>query len=129
MNANDDRDLREEFAALRHEDAASAPPLSCVLRGRTAAPPKHSSRLISIAALATAAAITAVVLVKTPRGSAPSIEEAIAQAQSISSWTAPTDAWLTLSGLEIPNSVPSISLSSVTLPQESTAATAQGDAR
>ena len=129
MTANDDPDLRERFAALRDEDAASAPPLSRVLRGRTVGPPARPSRWIPVAMLATAAAITAVVLVKTPRGAEPSIEEAIAQAQSISSWTAPTDEWLTLSGLEIPNSVPSLSLSSVTLPEASTAATAQGESR
>ena len=129
MTAKDDRDLRERFTVLRDEDAAGAPPLSRVLRGREAKPPTRPSRWIPVAMLATAAAITAVVLVKTPRGAQPSIEEAIAQAQSISAWTAPTDEWLTLSGLEIPNSVPSLSLSSVTLPDEPDEATSQGEAR
>ena len=129
MNASDDRDLRERFAALRDEDAAGAPPLSRVLRVRTVRPPARPARWIPVAALVTAAALTAVVLVLKSRGAEPSIEEAIAQAQSISSWTAPTDEWLTLSGLEIPNSVPSLSLSSVTLPEAPTAATAQGETR
>jgi len=129
MTANDDRDLRERFTALRDEDTAGAPPLSRVLRGREADPPARPARWISVAALVTAAALTAAVLVLRPRGAEPSIEEAIAQAQSISSWTAPTDEWLTLSGLEIPNSVPSLSLSSVTLPEAPTAATAQGETR
>jgi hypothetical protein len=129
VTASDDRDLRERFAALRDEDAAGAPPLSRVLRGRTVRPPARPARWIPVAALVTAAAITVVVLVMTPRGAEPSIEEAIARAQSISSWTAPTDEWLTLSGLEIPDSVPSLSLSSVTLPEEQDVATPQGETR
>jgi hypothetical protein len=129
MTANDDRDLRERFAALRNEDAAGAPSLSRVLRGREASPPASPARWIPVAALVTAAALTAAVLVLKPRGSEPTIEEAIAQAQSMSSWTAPTDEWLTLSGLEIPDTVPSLSLSSVTLPDEQSVTTSQGEAR
>ena len=122
MNASDDRELREHFAALRDEDALSAPSLERVLRGRTVLPSARPARWIPVAVLATAAVVTAVVLVKSPRGADPSIEAAIAQAKSLSSWTAPTDVWLTLSGLEIPDSVPSLSLSSVALPEASTAA-------
>ncbi len=118
-----EKDIRERFATLRDEDAADVPPLTRVLRGRQAKPPARPARWIPAAALFAAAAITAVVLVLQPRGAEPSIEEAIAEAQLISSWTAPTDEWLTLSGLEIPNSVPSLSLSSVTLPEEHGAAT------
>jgi len=129
MNANDDRELRERFAALRDEDAASAPSLSRVLRGRTAQPPARPSRWIPVTVLATAAVVTAVVLVRTLRGTGPSTEDAIAQATSLSSWTAPTDAWLTLSGFEILNSVPSLSPSSVMLPEASSAATAPGETR
>ena len=129
MTASDDRDLSERFAALRDEDAAGAPPLSSVLRGRQAKPAALPFRWVPAAALATAAAISAIVLVLNPRGAKPSLDEAIAQAQSISSWTAPTDEWLTLSGLEIPNSVPSLSSSSVTLPETSNVAIEQGDSR
>ncbi len=129
MTASDDRDLSERFAALRDEDAAGAPPLSSVLRGREVKPASLPSRWLPATALATAAAISAIVLVLNPRGAEPSLDEAIAQAQSISSWTAPTDEWLTLSGLEIPNSVPSLSLSSVTLPETSNVAIEQGDSR
>jgi hypothetical protein len=118
MTANDDRDLRERFAELRDEDAAGAPAISRVLRGVEASPTARPVRFIPVAALVLAAALTAAVLVLKPRGSEPTIEEAIAQAQSMSSWTAATDEWLTLSGLEIPNTVPSLSLSSVTLPDE-----------
>jgi hypothetical protein len=129
MNPKDDRDVRERFAALRDEDAASAPPFSGVLRGRTMGSPLPRSRLIPVTVLATAAIVTAVVLVAIPRGADLSIDAAIVQAKSLSSWTAPTDAWLTLSGLEIPNSVPSLSLSSVALPEASTAATTTGESR
>jgi hypothetical protein len=125
MTANDNRDLRERFAALRDEDAAGAPSMASVLRGPTARP----VRWVPVAVLVTAAAMTAAVLVLRPPGPGPSNEEAVAQAQSISDWTAPTDEWLTLSGLEIPNSVPSLSLSSVTLPDEPHEATSQGDSR
>jgi len=128
MNATDDRELREQFAALRDEDAGSAPSLARVLRGAAVAPPSRPSRTIAIAVLATVAVVT-VALIVTPRRVEPSIEVAIAQAQSLSSWTAPTDAWLTLSGLEIPDSVPSLSPSSVTLPEAPTATTATGEAR
>jgi len=125
MTSNDYRDLRERFAALRDEDAAGAPPIARVLCGPAARP----VRWVPVAALVTAAAMTAAVLVLRSRGAEPSIEEAIAQARSISSWTAPTDEWLTLSGLEIPNSVPSLSLSSVALPDEQHVATSQGESR
>lgn len=129
MTASDDRDLRERFAVLRHEDAAGAPPLTRVLRGRAARPDARPFRWIPVAVLGTAAVLTTVVLVNTPRRAELSIDEAIAEAQSIESWTAPTDEWLTLSGLEIPNSVPSLTFSSVALPEVSTAATTQGEIR
>jgi len=129
MNANDDRDLRARFTALRDEDAAGAPALLGVLRGREAGTPVRPARWIPIAAIVTAAALTAVALVLKPREAGPTIEEAIAQATSISSWTAPTDEWLTLSGLEFPDTVPSLSLSSVTLPDEESVTTTQGEAR
>ncbi len=129
MTASDDRDLRERFAALRDEDAAGSPPLARVLRGRAARPDARPFRWIPVAVLGTAAVLTTVVLVNTPRRAELSIDEAIAEAQSIESWTAPTDEWLTLSGLEIPNSVPSLTFSSVALPEVSTAATTQGEIR
>jgi hypothetical protein len=129
MNASDDRELREHFRALRDEDAASARPFSGALRGLKWSSSTRPSRLIPVAVLATAAVVTAVLLVRFPRGADPSVEAAIAQAKSLSSWTAPTDDWLILSGLEIPNAVPSLSLSSVTLPEASPLATAPGETR
>jgi len=129
MTPGDDRDLRERFAALRDEDAANAPSLMAVLRGRTIGPGAVRSRWIPVAALASAAAVATAVLLRPGGRHETSLDEAIAQAQSISSWTAPTDAWLTLSGFEIPDSVPSLSLSSVTLPEASTEQAQQGESR
>ena len=129
MNLNDDRELRGRFAALRDEDAASAPTFSEVLRGRTTSSPARRSRLIAVAVVAAAAVVTALLLVNPPRRGDGSTEAAIAQATALSSWAAPTDVLLTLSGLEIPNAVPSLSLSSVTLPEASATATTEGDTR
>ena len=128
MSAMDDRELRDRFVALREHDAASAPGFSDLLRRRTSRAPARRMRIAPIAVLGAAAIVTAVALVTT-RGVHRSLDTAIAQAQSLSSWTAPTDAWLTLSGLEIPNSVPTLSLSSVTLPETSAPATTQGETR
>jgi hypothetical protein len=129
MNANDDRELRERFADLREEDAANAPVLSDLLCRRRASAPARRFRFVPVAVLGAAAIVAAVVLVALPRGADRSIDAAIEQAKALSSWTAPTDSWLTLSGLEIPNSVPSLSLSSVTLPEISAPAATQGESR
>lgn len=129
MSAMDDRELRERFVALREHDAASAPGFSDLLRRRTSRAPARRMRIAPIAVLGAAAIVTVVALVMWTRGVHRSLDAAIAQAQSLSSWTAPTDAWLTLSGLEIPNSVPTLSLSSVTLPETSAPATTQGETR
>ena len=129
MNANDDRELRERFAALRDDDEASAPAFFDLLRRETASAPARGRRFLSVVMLGAAAVVAAVVLVALPRGGDRSIQAAIAQAESLSSWTAPTDSWLTLSGLEIPSSVPSLSLSSVTLPESWAPAATQGETR
>jgi hypothetical protein len=128
MNSNDDRELRDGFAALREEDAASAPAFSELLR-RTASVPARRVSFVPVAVLGAAALVAAVALVALPRGADLSIDAAIAQAKSLSSWTAPTDSWLILSGLEIPDSVPSLTLSSVTLPETSAPAATQGETR
>lgn len=129
MTPDDRPELREWFAALRDEDATGAPPFSRVLRGGARELPARRPRWVPVAALATAAALTTVAIVRTSRGTDFPLEEAVAQAQSLSSWTAPTDEWLTLAGLEIPNSVPSLSLSFVTLPEVLDDAISQGDTR
>ena len=127
MTPGDDLELRKRFTALRAEDEASAPSFASVVRGRTDAPSVRRTRWVPVAALVSAAALTTVALLGPAVRHEPSLDEAIAQAQEIDSWTAPTDEWLTLSELEIPESVPSLSLSSVTLPEESTDPASQGD--
>jgi hypothetical protein len=129
MNPGDDRDLRRRFEALRDADAANAPALERVLRGRTVPAPSPRAVWVSVAALFALAAVTAVLVMRAPLGTALSMDDAVAQAKSLSSWTAPTDDFLTLPGLEIPDSVPSLSLSSVALPEASTPATSSGEAR
>jgi hypothetical protein len=129
MSDRFDRDLRERFAALREADAVGAPSFPSVRRGRPAAPRSRSIGLLPAAALVATALVTAVVLMKAPGRPASSADDVIAQATSLSAWTAPTDAWLKLSGLEIPSSVPSLSLSSVTLPQAASTATDSGELR
>lgn len=125
----DDRDLRELFEALRDADAARTPAMERVLRDRAVRTPSRLGLWAPVAALAALAAITAIVLMRAPLGAAPSMDAVVAQARSLSSWTAPTDDFLTLPGLEIPNSVPSLSLSSVALPDAPEAATSSGEAR
>ena len=123
---HDDRELRERFGALRDDDASSAPSFARLVdRGRSV-PRALVFQPLPLALLMVTALVTAIVLVRSPRRMMPSADESIAQARLLSAWTAPTDAWLTSSGLEIPNSVPTLSLSSVTLPQETTTATASG---
>ena len=129
MSGRDDHDLRQRFAEARDLDAASAPSFDSVRRRGRSARPARKVRLVPVAALVATACVATALLMKAPSRHTPSADEAIAQATSLSSWTAPTDAWLALSGLEIPSTVPSLSPSSVTLPETITAATASGELR
>ncbi len=122
----DDRDLRELFQLMRDDDAAATPPFQRFLHVSRHPRP---TRWAPAAGLAAAAMIAAIVFVATRRDGTISSDEAIAQAKSLSSWTAPTDAWLKLPGLEIPSSVPSLSLSSVPLPESSADETVSGGTR
>ncbi len=129
MSRGDDPDLREWFEALRDADAANPPALERVLRDRAVTGPSHPGPRAPVAALAALAAVTAVVLMSSPFGTAPTVDDALAQAESLSTWTAATDEFLTVSGLEIPDSVPSLSLSSFALPDAPATATSSGEAR
>lgn len=129
MTGHDDQDLRRRFAESRDADAAGAPSFESVRRRPAPSRPARSVRLVSVAAAIAIAGLVAAVLMKSPRNHPPSADEAIAQATTLSSWTAPTDRWLALSGLEIPSSVPSLTPSSVTLPETTTATTASGELR
>jgi len=120
----DDRDLRGRFAALRDEDAAGAPPFRAA-RAR----PRERRVPFALAAVGLAAVVIVALLVATGPRRPLSDDAAIAQARALSTWTAPTDDFLRLSGLEIPNSVPNLSLTSLALPESTTAATNPGDSR
>ena len=121
---SDDRDLRSRFADLRGEDAAGAPAFGAV---RSRRPEKRLPFALAAAGLA-AVAVIALYLASGSRRSL-SDDAALAQARALTGWTAPTDDFLELSGLEIPNSVPNLSLTSLALPELTTAATASGDSR
>ncbi len=99
MNPNDpnnDRDLRERFAALRREDASQAPEFSAVpdrARGRRPA----WSRWAAAAAMVIVAAL---LLTKFyPRPAAPT--------QSITEWKSPTDFLLETPGRDLLQTMPS----------------------
>jgi hypothetical protein len=127
MSTIDDRELRRRFTALREHDAESAPGFSDLLRRESARAQARRIRAVPIAVLGAAAIASAVAIVLWNRGVDRSLDAAIEQAKALSSWTAPTDPWLTVSGLEIPNSVPTLSLSSVTLPEIPAPASTQGE--
>jgi hypothetical protein len=94
-----DRDLQRAFAELRDVERKLLPEFG----GLAAGPPRAGGRgrvrwvLISGAA----AALAAVVLFR-PAGERPALDQALAMATALSSWTAPTDDLL---GLELPGSV------------------------
>lgn len=98
---DDETGLREAFAALRREDAATAPPFARVLAGRVVhrrflAP--LLGRLVAAASLAAAVVVAVAVRRPAPPPAALSIEP----------WTAPTDFLLQTPGLELLETVPRI---------------------
>ena len=101
-----DRELAARFRALATRDREGAPPF--VVRAAVRRP----SPLPAAAALA--AGIVLAVAVVGRDDDSTSI--AIAQAQSLSSWSAPTDGFLEPLDDTISGSSPSLTLSSVSLP-------------
>ena len=101
-----DRELLARFRALRSLDHAEAPPLEDSWRAAERASASEASgasrRAAGWAALAgaVAVAVAAVVLFLPRTTDAPSIEDSIAKAKEISSWSAPTDPFLDLASLE-----------------------------
>lgn len=126
MTSPEDREIAERFAALRATDARLAPRFDA-LRRRPPAPAR--TPWPAAAALAAAVIVTAVVIVRAPLQRLPSLDDAIAQSKALTSWTAPTDALLTVSDLSIPSSVPSLTPVSVALPATATASADTGDSR
>jgi hypothetical protein len=102
MTADDDRELRERFAALRREDEAGAPALERLLaRARPrAGTGKEALRLGRPAlALAAAAAVFLGIALLDPRKPPPSLP-------SITEWRSPTDFLLQTPGREVLESLP-----------------------
>ena len=96
---DDDRELKDRFARLRHEDRSSVPTFRAPVVGRTARP----AWLIPIAV---AAAIALIVFVTArPDGSAdPSLHVDLGAA----SWRSPTDFLLDTPGREMLRRVPAV---------------------
>jgi hypothetical protein len=101
-----DRDLAERFKTLRSEDESEAPPFAdawrAAKRSSSSVAPGASRRAGAWVALAgaVAAGVAAVVLLL-PKAERPaSIEDSIAKAEEISSWSAPTDPFLDLASLQ-----------------------------
>src|SRR5262249_24023681 len=92
-----DRDLREQFVALRREDAAQAPGFVVAEQRRAAAP--WSWRMPVIVLFAPA--LVAVLFFTLHRG-----PERPALGQSITEWKSPTDFLLQTPGREVLNRVP-----------------------
>jgi hypothetical protein len=92
---NDDRTLREQFQALRREDASRVPAYEAV----RAATPRHGSRPHGLKSIGGRLAWSAVgllvlgstVVLWTHRSTQRSVEKAIAQARELQAWSAPTD--------------------------------------
>ena len=115
----DDRDLREMFDALRDEDANRTPAFGALLaeaRVRQAPRPRAVRRLALAAGVAGVA--IAAILVFRPASREISDDEALAMAQTLASWSAPTDTLASLSGVQIPGTVPGLELTSIALPEE-----------
>ena len=125
MTLHDDRDLRERFASLRRSEAEATPPFA-LPRARAGAPARPWRR---VGILAGAAAAVAAGILLPLRRTDPQLEDAIVQARALSSWTAPTDAWLEIADLSIPDAIPTLELSSASVDSESETGETTGDPR
>jgi hypothetical protein len=101
-----DRGLRERFEALRASDAAEVGPFESLRRDALRRPERRgrigiSPRRAFLAAASATAMLLVVALVVRSRSPRPSIEEAIAQARELQSWTAPTDSLMTAADLAV----------------------------
>jgi len=123
MSVHDDRDLRDRFASLRRSDADRTPGFS---------PPRHAAGAAPrpwrrVALLAGTAAAVATVALLPWRRDVPPLEDAIAEAEALASWTAPTDAWLSIADLSIPDAIPTLELDSASVTSEAEDGETTGD--
>jgi hypothetical protein len=105
-----ERDLRSRFEALRLSDAAHSGRFEAAwsaarrrLEIRRSAAPR---RRIFLAATTATAIAAAAILIQSYRAPRPSIEEAIAQARELQSWSAPTDSLLDATEVSNPQTLP-----------------------
>lgn len=120
---DDDRRLRELFAALRAEDRRALPAFDRVLATMRHDHGRPSRRFVGsgwfwMEVVAFAAAIVLVLVQFVPRR-APRpdpLAEALAQARAIDAWEAPTDALLEIAILKIPDTVPTLEFESLPVP-------------
>ncbi len=128
----DDRDLRLLFEEARAKETAEAPPFELAWRAAARVaegrrPRRAFQAMRGLAAAAgLAALLAAVAILRLPRSGEPTADAAIARARAIAAWTAPTDAFLEISDLAIPDSVPSLDTSSVALPGVTATPTVSG---
>jgi hypothetical protein len=107
MTERNDRDLEEQFHALRREDAATAPPFQATLaaaRVRHAAPPRRRMIGLAAAVVIIAGAALALLLTRPDRPDRPGVTIGLATVR----WEAPTDFLLALPGDELLRAVPEL---------------------
>ena len=116
---DDDRRLREMFAALREEDRRAIPAFDRMLDTT----PRGGRRLSASAwfwmeAAAFTAALMALLVFILPRhGQRPApADDTMALARAIGAWEAPTDSLLEIALLKMPDTVPTMEFTSVPLP-------------
>lgn len=120
MKSERDPQLREVFGALGAETRRHAPGFpalwsSAVDRASKHAAPNHLRRLVWTG---TAAAVLLLALsLQLRRPSLPSDQEALAMAQSLAAWTAPSDELLVMNtGVSSLSTLPTLSIQSFDLP-------------
>ena len=105
MIEREDHQLRNDFEALRREDAAGTPPFGATVaaaRARQAAARRH--RALRLAAAAVVAVVAAVVVSTRPERYGVRLQIDLATVR----WHAPTDFLLKLPGDELLRSIPQL---------------------
>jgi hypothetical protein len=99
----DDRDLLEQFASLRREEAASAPTFERVT-GAAGRCSKHAGWGVAVAACILIAVVAAVIIhVPHPPSAAPTMT-----APTLADWRAPTDFLLDTPGAALLHTIPDL---------------------
>ena len=106
-----DRDL---FRALRDADAARAPSFAATMRAARAVRPEPASLVPALAAVAAGLVLALTVIPRVNDDG--SLQAAIARAQALSAWSAPTAVFLDTDD-NLLDTTPTLTLSSVALPE------------